>query len=274
MASTELVKEAERLMGICNACRYCEGHCAVFPAMEMRFTFPAEDLRYLANLCHGCGSCFHHCQYAPPHEFNVNVPRVFDALRRETYARHVWPSFLAPLFKRNGLATGLVTAVACIVSIRRPPVRADPGPGAFYAVVPHSVMVVLFGLAFAYALFAMAMACRRFWRESGEPGHRLSATVHNHATWDSASLRYLDGGGVGTTISPSTVFSSASPRRAWQRCSTGSGIPRRILGGVLRWCSVQRAVSGSRSARSGCSRSRHAATACLSHERAWTSRSS
>src|SRR5258707_547077 len=206
MASTELVKEAERLMGICNACRYCEGHCAVFPAMEMRLTFPAEDLRYLANLCHGCGSCFHHCQYAPPHEFNVNVPRVFDALRRETYARHVWPGFLAPLFERNGLATGLITAVACIVFVvagtalvGSPALRAPPGPGAFYAVVPHRLMVVLFGLAFAYALFALAMACRRFWRESGEPGHHLSATVHNQATWDSASLRYLDGGGDGCT---------------------------------------------------------------------------
>src|SRR5712692_4694737 len=75
MASTELVKEAERLMGICNACRYCEGHCAVFPAMEMRFTFPAEDLRYLANLCHGCGSCFHHCQYAPPRDVHVELVR-------------------------------------------------------------------------------------------------------------------------------------------------------------------------------------------------------
>ena len=26
-------------MTICNACRYCEGYCAVFPAMEKRLTF-------------------------------------------------------------------------------------------------------------------------------------------------------------------------------------------------------------------------------------------
>ena len=31
-------------MTICNACRYCEGLCAVFPAMEMRRTFAAGDL--------------------------------------------------------------------------------------------------------------------------------------------------------------------------------------------------------------------------------------
>ena len=39
-------------MRICNACRYCEGLCAVFPAMEMRRNFNAADLNYLANLCH------------------------------------------------------------------------------------------------------------------------------------------------------------------------------------------------------------------------------
>ena len=206
MALADVVKEAERLMVICNACRYCEGHCAVFPAMELRMTFPAQDLRYLANLCHGCGSCFHHCQYAPPHEFDVNVPRAFAALRRETYRRHAWPRFLGALFARNGLATGLVTAAACVVfvvaglALAGPPaLRAQLGPGAFYRVVPHGVMVVLFGLAFGYALLAMAAACRRFWREAGEPAGHVSAAMLARASGDAATLRYLDGGGDGCT---------------------------------------------------------------------------
>ena len=38
---TDALREADRLMTICNACRYCEGLCAVFPAMEMRRTFAA-----------------------------------------------------------------------------------------------------------------------------------------------------------------------------------------------------------------------------------------
>ena len=74
MLATENLREAERLMTICNACRYCEGLCAVFPAMEMRRTFAAADLNYLANLCHQCGACYPDCQYSPPHEFAVNVP--------------------------------------------------------------------------------------------------------------------------------------------------------------------------------------------------------
>jgi len=58
--------EARRMMEICNACRYCEGFCPVFPAMEMRRSFPDGDLGHLANLCHNCKGCWHACQYAPP----------------------------------------------------------------------------------------------------------------------------------------------------------------------------------------------------------------
>ena len=49
--ATAALAEADRLMTVCNACRYCEGLCAVFPAMEMRRVFPDGDLNYLANLC-------------------------------------------------------------------------------------------------------------------------------------------------------------------------------------------------------------------------------
>lgn len=68
----DALADARRQMTICNACRYCEGYCAVFPAMELRRTFPDGDLVYLANLCFDCRAC----QYAPAHPFDVNVPRV------------------------------------------------------------------------------------------------------------------------------------------------------------------------------------------------------
>ncbi|MBV8249280.1 MAG: tricarballylate utilization protein TcuB, partial [Comamonas sp.] len=57
--------EVARVMQICNACRYCEGFCAVFPAMTRRLEFGKADVHYLANLCHNCGACLHACQYAP-----------------------------------------------------------------------------------------------------------------------------------------------------------------------------------------------------------------
>ena len=103
MLATENLREASRLMTICNACRYCEGLCAVFPAMEMRRTFADADLNYLANLCHGCGACYTDCQYSPPHEFNVNVPATFAKLRNDSYAAYAWPSLLSGAFAANGV---------------------------------------------------------------------------------------------------------------------------------------------------------------------------
>ena len=104
MHGTEALAEADRLMVVCNSCRYCEGLCAVFPAMEMRRAFPDGDLNYLANLCHGCGACYDDCQFSPPHEFDVNVPKVLAQVRADSYKAYAWPSALSGLFDRNGLA--------------------------------------------------------------------------------------------------------------------------------------------------------------------------
>ena len=87
MHTSEVMQDARRDMEICNACRYCEGFCAVFPAMELRREFSNGDLSYLANLCHNCRACYYACQYAPPHPFGVNVPKSFAELRTEFMPR-------------------------------------------------------------------------------------------------------------------------------------------------------------------------------------------
>ena len=100
-------------MTVCNACRYCEQYCPVFPAMEERLTFAAADLNYLANLCHNCGECLYACQYAPPHEFGINVPRTLardpPALVRGVRAGR---ALLGAAFRRNSLLTALALAAA------------------------------------------------------------------------------------------------------------------------------------------------------------------
>ncbi|MEO0995761.1 MAG: 4Fe-4S ferredoxin, partial [Pseudomonadota bacterium] len=80
---SQATREARRTMEICNACRYCEGYCPVFPAMERRRAFSGTDLGHLANLCHNCKGCWYACQYAPPHEFGLNLPKTFAELRVE-----------------------------------------------------------------------------------------------------------------------------------------------------------------------------------------------
>ena len=203
---TEALEEAARLMTVCNACRYCEGLCAVFPAMEMRRTFTDGDLNYLANLCHSCGACYVDCQFSPPHEFNVNVPRVLSQVRAQSYAAYAWPSALSGLFVRNGLAISLIAALSVAAFVAGFVAWHDPaalfavhtGPGAFYRLMPHKVMVGVFGAAFLYAIVASAMGMRAFWRDIGEPAATLAEPVPLwQAVKDATTLRYLDGGGAG-----------------------------------------------------------------------------
>jgi citrate/tricarballylate utilization protein len=113
MQLDELLKEADRQLTVCNACRYCEGYCAVFPAMERHRTFAPEDLVYMANLCFECRACYYACQFAPPHEFAINIPEVLSAVRVETYAQFTGPRLLSRLFAGNGWLVSLTVAFCC-----------------------------------------------------------------------------------------------------------------------------------------------------------------
>jgi citrate/tricarballylate utilization protein len=202
--ATALLAEADRLMTVCNSCRYCEGLCAVFPAMEMRRAFPDGDLNYLANLCHSCGACYVDCQFSPPHEFDVNVPRVLAQVRADSYATYAWPGFMRGMFDRNGLAISLVAALSVAGFIFGFAAWHDSsvlfgthtGPGAFYKLMPHNTMAALFGAVFLYSIFALVMGVRSFWRSIGDPVSLDGASLWQ-AIRDAGKLRYLDGGGIG-----------------------------------------------------------------------------
>src|SRR5690606_37550045 len=161
--------EAARQLQVCNACRYCEGFCAMFPAMTLRWMFEKADVHYLANLCHNCGACLHACQYAPPHEFAINVPQVMAQVRGQTYKDYAWPPALGKLYERNslvltlalaaGLALFLALAVAMGGGLWNSAVAGD-----FYNVFPHNLLVGLFAPVFLFALLALGMGLRRFLR--------------------------------------------------------------------------------------------------------------
>lgn len=204
---SENTAEARRVMEVCNACRYCEGFCAVFPAMELRRDFAQADLDYLANLCHSCRGCYYACQYAPPHEFGINVPRAMAELRNETYARHAWPGPLARLYERNGLVLSLAMALGVggvlllAMLLQRHTVLFGahpvvPGQG-FYSVIPYGVMVWTTSAVFLFAMLAMAIGLVRFWRATGGVAAEVQPRPLWQAVKDAASLRYLGGGGHG-----------------------------------------------------------------------------
>lgn len=203
MRSLEIEQQARRFVEICNACRYCEGYCAVFPAIELRRQFTSGDLSYLANLCHDCRGCYYSCQYAPPHEFALNLPQVFAELRLDTYERYAWPRPLAGLFRRNGIAVSILTilSIAFFLWLAKPaplPAVASSGPGAFYAVVPEGAMVAITGIAFLFAFFSMAMGLVNFWRDTAaNPAPTPDAPSFFAALADVLTLRNLGGDGYG-----------------------------------------------------------------------------
>ena len=205
----ELVAEAQRVLAICNACRYCEGYCATFPALERRLSFSEPDIHYLANLCHNCGACLYACQYAPPHEFQLNFPKVLAQVRLQTYRKYAWPGFLGRLFERNGLTTALALAAGIAMRFVFIALVSDPAKlfqsftdaqGSFYAVLPHGAMAGLFGAVSLFVLLALGMGFARFWSDLEEPpGEFLKPVSFTEALHDALTLKYLDGGGDGCT---------------------------------------------------------------------------
>jgi citrate/tricarballylate utilization protein len=220
MPLTDSIKELDRQLTVCNACRYCEGYCAVFPAMERRRTFETEDLIYLANLCFDCRACYYACQFAPPHEYGINLPQATSALRLETYAEFTGPRLLSRFFHGNGLLVGLTVSVivalvfGSVLLIQGPSVffEASDEPGAFFEVVPYIAMV---GPALALSVFwlaALLVGGWRFWRRTGGSVRDLiDIRSFWRASKDAFGLEYLRGNGEGCTY-PDERFSDS---RRW-----------------------------------------------------------
>ena len=197
-APTEAESETARQLQICNACRYCEGFCAVFPAMTRRLSFAQADIHFLANLCHNCGACLHACQYAPPHDFAVNIPKVMAQVRGQTYAHYAWPAPLGQLYQRNGLTLSLALAagLALFLWLAQQGQTNTTGISNFYSIFPHNLLVSLFAPVFLFAVLALGMGVRRFWQDitPATSGAALTTPAAAEATHDVLRLKYLDGG--------------------------------------------------------------------------------
>ena len=194
---TEAESETARQLQICNACRYCEGFCAVFPAMTRRLSFGQADIHFMANLCHNCGACLHACQYAPPHDFAVNIPQAMAQVRGQTYAHYAWPAPLGRLYHRNGLTLSLALAAGLALFLWLAQQRTAAGPiDNFYSIFPHNLLVSLFAPVFLFAVLALALGVRRFWQDitPATSGAALTPPAAAEATHDVLRLKYLDGG--------------------------------------------------------------------------------
>ena len=192
-------QEVARVLQICNACRYCEGFCAVFPRDDAPPRVP-EGRRALPSptFATAAAPALHACQYAPPHDFGVNVPRAMARVRADTYAEYAWPPALGSLYRRNGavVATVLALALALFLALGAAATgrlfEARTEASAFYAVFPHGQLVAMFLPVFGFAVLALGLGVRRFWRGIGEGPATLPAA--GEAAHHALTLKYLDGG--------------------------------------------------------------------------------
>ena len=209
--SDEILHEARRQIGICNACRYCEGYCSVFPAIFLKPDIGDGEILNLANLCHNCRDCYYACQYIEPHEFALNLPKILAGLRQKSWRDHAWPAAFAGVFHKNAMAVAgaLIAGFALLFSLAA---VLHPGSGTgFYAVMPHGAMVGLFLPAAGFALFSIAVSLRRYWRHIG--GGRIRGRDLLFALRMAGTMRDLSGGhGAGCNYEDTDRFTNA---RRW-----------------------------------------------------------
>ncbi|HXF47620.1 MAG TPA: tricarballylate utilization 4Fe-4S protein TcuB, partial [Burkholderiaceae bacterium] len=113
------------------------------------------------------------------------------------YEELAWPRAFAALYRRHGVWLAAVLALALsaflvLALALNGTLWREAAGGNFYAVFPHGVMVSIFGPVFLYALLALAVGARRFWRHCiGQP---MAAAAAGPAAADVLRLKNLDGG--------------------------------------------------------------------------------
>ncbi|MGS4886182.1 tricarballylate utilization 4Fe-4S protein TcuB [Roseibium sp. MB-4] len=205
---TDLLQEARRQAEICNACRYCEGYCSVFPALHQERFFTDGNLTQLSNLCHNCRGCYYACQYTAPHEFDLNLPRALAEVRQDSWESFAWPGPLAQIFQKNGVMIAVATVLGFAVLFLAMRTLGSAGGDGFYAVLSHNAMVAIFLPAFLFPLFSIAIGLRRYWL--GTAGKRITLAHIVGAFGSAANMKNLAGGhGDGCNFEDEDKFSNA-----------------------------------------------------------------
>ncbi len=229
MNSNELLIDGKRQMKLCNACRYCEGYCAVWRSIEWRRDFTDRDMIYLANLCHDCRDCYYACPFTVPHEFGINPPKLFASLREKTYRKYASPLAFAKIVekKRNGFwfifFSGILLLVALIIVTNGASgiFKSHIGTGAFYEAISKNAMIIIFLILGLWMGSGWVIGMSRFWHDIKSPNsEKVSVQDFVNGTKYAVSLRFLGGGGSGCTY-PAAAKSSTIRRKLHHFVSVG-----------------------------------------------------
>lgn len=229
----DLLAEARRQLEVCNSCRYCEGYCAVFPALERKSQVSNGDVMFLANLCHDCRACYQACPYTPPHELAINLPAVLSQARVAAYSRYAWPKRFAGLITNSMIATFLLTIAGLALALLAIALSGNIGrfgavddqPGSFYRIVPYLVLLTSTLAATTYIVLVIGLGAWRFWTEvwTARPGNSRDWPAWASAVRDVAVMTNLQGGG-GDCYQPDPLRASPWRRVLHQAVLYGFGL--------------------------------------------------
>jgi citrate/tricarballylate utilization protein len=203
MSVDDLFSEARRQLTICNSCRYCEGYCPVWPTLEKLTDLTDSDVKHLSNLCHDCQDCFTACMYITPHEFALNPPDVFSAVRLQTYREYTWPSL--PHWARGmpgiaALTAGIALVVIALAALLHTGSAQSSSLASPYRLLPHWVLVGVVSAPVAWGVVVALIAACRYWRDV----HGSLRGLGRPVIWlltivDGLWLRHMRGGGADCT---------------------------------------------------------------------------
>ena len=210
--------EAQRQLGICNSCRYCEGYCGAFQALTRYRSFDEATVSHMANLCHNCRGCYYACQYTEPHEFAINIPALFANIRAQSWEQHIRPQAITRVMQQKVWPYVVLVLLFVIV--------LSAATGApwwselpFYTSISHNTMVLFFLPLFVLPLVAVVVGIRSYWKSVG--GESLRLRDLKGAFRSAATLKQLSGGqGQGCNYESGERFSSV---RRWAHQATMYG---------------------------------------------------
>ena len=198
-----VVSEAMRQLSICNACRYCEGYCAVWDAIEFKPVLKEGYIYHLANLCHDCRDCYYACPYnEPEHEFKLNIPKVMGQVRMETYTANIRPRFLKFAIEKPVTVTFLASLIAVAAAVLYATVIF--GMSGFSslpmtAIIPDSLYRPVTVLVYLYTLIMWSWEGISYWRKINDRTHITGSSLIK-GVYDAVFHTNFRGGGTGCKV--------------------------------------------------------------------------
>ena len=201
----DIYDEARRQFDICNACRYCEGYCAVWDEMENMKIFSNTNIQHLANLCHDCRECYTVCPFTEPHEFNLNIPKVLSNVRYETYIHNIKPKFMekAATHQNYLWLSAIVLSLLSVFSIGYINVNGNLFAYDNLFLIIHIFPVLQFKIfsiiLYTYVIVLWTLEANSYWNSinSGKDNKKITPHSIVSALYDTFSHKYFKGGGAG-----------------------------------------------------------------------------